>query len=129
MNKDNILVRLIKKGDKLEHKVPTVTIPMYKAFIEALEEGQEVEVLFEAFKDDGTNAQLAKIHACIRKLAQETGYQFEEMKLEIKRKAGLCWEGKAGTECKSFADCSKEELMLVIEALNVAGDMVNISFS
>ena len=86
MNKDNILVRLIKKGDKLEHKVPTVTIPMYKAFIEALEEGQEVEVLFEAFKDDGTNAQLAKIHACIRKLAQETGYQFEEMKLEIKRK-------------------------------------------
>lgn len=97
---------------------------LYKTFVDGLVEGQVVTGFFEANKDDGTYAQLSKIHVCIRKLAFEIGYSFEEMKFEIKRKAGLV----QGKDAKSFANCSKEELALVITALNEAGEMVNISF-
>ena len=121
---DNIFnAKLIKVDGKLIH-VNKGTEAIYNEFVKSLEEGQEVTVFFEANKDDGTNDQLAKIHVCIRKLASEIGYTFEEMKLELKRKAGLVYKDHV----KSFADCSKEELGLVIEAIKEAGEMVNISF-
>lgn len=128
--KDNIFsIRLVKKNGKLDFKL-SAEAKLYQAFVKDLEDGQEAEVFFEAYKDDGTNPQLAKIHASIRKLAQEMGYSFEEMKTEVKRRAGLCWENKNGDEeCKSFANCSKEELALTIEALNHIGELVNLSFS
>jgi hypothetical protein len=127
--KDNVFsVRLVKKGGKLTHQKQAELV-LYKSFVDDLEEGQIVEVFFEAHKDDGTNPQLAKIHASIRKLAMEIGYTFDEMKTTIKRMSGLCWTGKDQAEyCKSFADCSKEELGLVIEAINEAGSSVNLSF-
>lgn len=128
--KDNILsVKLTKRNGKLVHVNPA-TLGLQLDFVSNLEEGQEVSVFFEAFKDDGTAPQLAKIHACIRKLATEIGYTFEEMKLEIKRRSGLA-HGDLSTSdgyVKSFGDCSKEELALVIESLNKTGEMVNISF-
>jgi len=128
---DNIFnAKLIKKDGKLVHVSPA-SLGFQLDFVSSLEEGQQVSVFFEAFKDDGTNAQLAKIHACIRKLASEIGYTFEEMKLEIKRRAGLS-HGDLSTSdgyVKSFADCSKEELGLVIESINTAGELVNINFS
>lgn len=128
--KDNIFnVKLVKKDGKLVHVSP-VSLGLQLDFVDSIEEGQQVSVFFEAFKDDGTAPQLAKIHACIRKLATEIGYTFEEMKLEIKRRAGLAHGDLSTSEgyVKSFADCSKEELALVIESLNKAGEMVNISF-
>ena len=89
--KDNIFtVQLIKKDGKLVHANPT-TLGLQLDFVDALEEDQIVDVFFEANKDDGTAAQLAKIHVSIRKLAQDIGYTFEEMKLEIKRRAGLAY--------------------------------------
>lgn len=128
--KDNVLsVRLVKKGGKLTHQKQGELV-LYQEFVNSLEEGQVVEIFFEAHKDDGTKPQLAKIHACIRKLATEIGYTFEEMKLEIKSRSGLA-HGDLNTSegyVKSFADCSKEELALVIESLNEAGEMVNLSF-
>ena len=58
------------------------------------------------------------------KLANDLGYSFSEMKLLIKRKAGLCFN-KNGTEyCKSFGDCSKEELNSVIQEIIELGDEV-----
>jgi hypothetical protein len=128
--KDNIFsIRLIKKGKKLIHQM-SGELALYNEFVNALEEDQIVETFFEANQDDGTNAQLAKIHASIRKLAVEMGYTFEELKYSIKQKAGLCWksDGKKKEYCKSFADCSKDELTLVIEAINEAGKLVNINF-
>jgi hypothetical protein len=126
---DNVFsIKLIKKGNKLRH-LNTGEFSLYNEFVKGLEEGQIVESFFEAQKNDGTNPQLAKIHACIRKLSTELGYTFEEMKKTIKCQSGLCWTGKDNTEYyKSFADCSKEELALVIEAINTAGEMVNITF-
>lgn len=126
---DNIFnLRMVKKKGKLVYADSGVALQM-KEFIKSLEEGQIVESFFDVHKDDGTNSQLAKIHACIRKLAKELGYTFKEMKDEIKIQAGLCWTGKDDKEyCKSFGDCSKEELSSVIDALNIAGEMVNITF-
>jgi len=129
MQRDNVFsIKLVKKNGKLMHQLDA-ELTLYKNFVDTLEDGQVVEAFFEAHKDDGTNPQLAKIHASIRKLAIELGYTFEEMKREIKRMSGLCWDGSDRTEyCKSFAECSKEELSLVIEALNQAGENVNITF-
>ena len=105
---------------------------MYRMFINALEEGQKVEIFMEANEDNGTVPQLAKVHVCIRELAKEIGYSFEDMKLEVKRQAGLCVkkeiDGHLFMVCKSFGDCSKEELGLAVEAIMQIGDTVGINF-
>ena len=95
-----------------------------------MEEDQEVQIFFEAHKDDGTVPQLAMIHTCIRKIALETGYTFEETKLEIKRRSGLIYGAINSKEgyIKSLGDCSKEELALVMEAIKEAGHIINITF-
>ena len=83
-----------------------------------------VEIFISISGDNGTNAQIAKIHVSIRQLANDLGYSFSEMKLLVKRKAGLCFN-KNGTEyCKSFGDCSKEELNSVIQEIIELGDEV-----
>jgi hypothetical protein len=98
----------------------------FKIFKENLQPDQTIEVFMDSDLDNGTVAQLAKIHACIRELAKDTGYSFEDMKLEVKRQAGLCVKKNLGGEvfmiCKSFADCSKDELALAIEAIIQIGD-------
>lgn len=127
---DNIIsVKVTKQNGKLIYKDKTMET-LHQEFINELAEGQVVEIFFEAYKDDGTNMQLAKIHACIRKLAHEIGFTFEEMKKEIKRRSGLA-HGDLGTAngyVKSFGDCSVEELGLVINTIIEAGDFVQINF-
>lgn len=127
--KDNIIsVKLVKRNGILTYQNSASKL-IHKEFIGSLAEGQVVEVFFEAYKDDGTNLQLAKIHACIRKLAQEIGFTFEEMKLEVKRRSGLTHgDLKSDGYAKSFGDCSVEELGLVIQTIIEAGDFVNINF-
>ena len=53
--------------------------------MDKLSEGQQVEVFMGLTSDDGSIAQLAKVHACIRELAKESGYTFDEMKKIIKQ--------------------------------------------
>lgn len=100
-------------------------------FVKLIDEGQYIEVFYDANKDDKTLAQLAKIHKCIRVLAMHSGYTFHEMKLEVKKKCGLCIKKedveKNYTRCKSFSKCSKEELILVIEGMNEIGDFYGIN--
>jgi hypothetical protein len=104
----------------------------YKIFKQSLEPNQLVDIFMEANVDNGTIPQLAKIHVCIRELAKELGYSFEDMKLEVKRQAGLCVKKELNGElfmvCKSFATCSKDELALTIEAIIQIGDTVGINF-
>ena len=122
---------LILLNGKLEHRTPSEKTK-YQDFIKDLEENQLVEVFMEATTENGTVPQLAKIHVCIRELAKETGYSFEDMKLEVKRQAGLCVKKKLGGDifmiCKSFGDCSKDELALTVEAIVQIGDTVGINF-
>jgi predicted DNA-binding antitoxin AbrB/MazE fold protein len=95
----------------------------------SLKPGNRVSMMCEVVKDDHSLVQLAKVHALIRELAHCTGNEFEDVKLEVKRKAGLTVkakdsEGKPLEYVKSFADCSKEQLSMAIEACILIGEDV-----
>jgi hypothetical protein len=123
---------VLKDGHKKLVPATPAATAKYKLFLNSLEEGQTCEIFLEANADNGTLPQLAKIHVCIRELAKELGYSFMDMKFEVKSRAGLCVEkhvnGKIYFHCKSFKDCSVEELGLAIEAIKEIGDTVGINF-
>lgn len=132
MSKDAIFKTVLRKvGDKLNYSKPTDEIS-YRTFVNSLEEGSSVEVFFDASKDDGSLAQIAKIKVCIRELAKEIGQTFEDTEIEIKRASGLCIikeiEGDKYIFCKSFGDCSKSDLGLAIQTIIQRGDFVGVNF-
>lgn len=92
-------------------------------FLNSINEGDLVEVTYELKHQDGTNAQMKKLHASIRAIAAETGAEFEDMKLVVKTRAGLI----VGDNIKSFADCSKDELSKCIQECIAVGDIVNVN--
>jgi len=108
-------VKLVKKDGKLTYPDDKSKLA-YQIFLDKLQEGQRVEMYIGLADADHSIAQLAKVHACIRELAKESGYTFEEMKVLIKERSGLCYDAGDATLCKSFAECSKDELALAIEA-------------
>lgn len=122
--------QFVLSGDKLVPRGKDAVL--FESFKKSLSQSQIVDIFMEAGEDDGTIAQLAKIHACIREMAKETGYTFEDMKLEIKIHSGLCikkqYNGEDFMYCKSFADCSKEDLAAVINTIIEIGDGLNINF-
>ena len=63
----------------------------FNAFLKEIPDGTSIDIFMGVSTDKGSNAQLARVHAMIRELAQYIGYTFEEVKLQIKRKAGLCF--------------------------------------
>ena len=99
--------KFIKTDGKLTYAEPKDKLA-YELFVAKIPEGQKVEMYIDLADADHSKAQLAKVHACIRELAAESGYTFDDMKLIIKDSSGL--------KGKSFAECSKSELMLAIEA-------------
>lgn len=130
--KENIMhAHLVKRGGKLIHVKPSAAT-QYDEYVKNLEEGQQVDFFMDANVDDGTLAQLAKVHACIKALAKEIGNTFEDQKIDVKRAAGLCVKKEINGDmymiCKSFSKCSKDELSLAIQALIQMGDAVNINF-
>ena len=120
--------KLTKKNGNLVHINESTKIS-YQLFLDKLQEGQEVEVFMGLTSDNGSLAQLAKIHACIRELAKESGYTFDEMKFIIKQHSGLCYDGGGAEYCKSFKDCSKEELAMAIESAIELGRDLNINLA
>jgi hypothetical protein len=120
-------VKLIKQDGKLVYPNDKSKLA-YQIFVDKLPEGQKIEMYLELSDSDRSVAQLAKVHACIRELAKESGYTFDEMKFIIKQKSGLCQDTGHAELCKSFADCSKDELALAIEACVAIGrDNYNIN--
>ena len=119
--KQNLFSNLTKKDGKLEYNIKTQE-KIYNTFVDELPEGAKVEIFVSVSGDNGTNAQIAKIHVSIRQLANEIGYSFREMKLQIKRRSGLCFNKNGSEYCKSFGDCSKEELNSVIQEIIELGD-------
>lgn len=120
-------VKLVKRDGKLVYPDDKSKLN-YQIFLDKLADGQQVEVFMGLTSDDGSVAQLAKVHACIRELAKESGYTFDEMKTIIKQHSGLCYDAGDAEYCKSFGDCSKMELALAIEACVQIGKEFNISF-
>ena len=90
MSKQNLFSNLIKKDGKLVYNIK-LQETNYNKFVDSLPEGAKVEIFVSVSGDNGTNAQIAKIHVSIRQLANDIGYSFSEMKLQIKRRAGLCF--------------------------------------
>lgn len=111
---------LRKQGDKLVYTTNSDEVK-YEMFRKNVPDNTLVEIYMEIQKDDGTLAQLAKIHSMIRQLCGHTGDSFEDMKLIVKKRAGLCiqkeLDGATFLHCKSLGNCSKEELSMVIETL------------
>jgi hypothetical protein len=92
-------------------------------FVKSLDEGETVDVTYEVISDSKSYAQLSKVHKCIREIASFTGMTVEEVKTQVKLRSGLC----NSTDCKSFADCSKDELSLAIQAVIEIGDLVGFN--
>ena len=120
-------VKLVKQSGKLVYPNDKSKLN-YKLFLDKLPEGQEVEMFIGLTSSDKSVAQLAKVHACIRELALESGYTFDEMKVLVKEKSGLAYDGDGAVFFKSFADCSKSELALAIQACIEIGELYNINF-
>lgn len=132
MSKDAIFSTVLRKsGDRMVYGNPAHE-KLYRIFVDSLEEGHSAQVFFDASKDDGTLAQLAKIKVCIRELAKYTGNTFEDTEIEIKKASGLCIvreiDGEKYLWVKSFGDCSKSDLSLAIQTIIQKGDFLNINF-
>ena len=114
-------VKLVKKDGKLTYPDEKSRLA-YQIFLDKIPEGQKVEMYIGLADADHSIAQLAKVHACIRELAKESGYSFDDMKMIIKEKSGLCYDAGDAVMCKSFAECSSTELGLAIEAAIEIGE-------
>jgi hypothetical protein len=122
-------IKFVKKNGKLVLLNKAEKIK-YDLFLENLKEGQVIETFMSVQEKEKTLAQLAKVHACIRLLAKESGYTFAEMKKLIKSEAGLTYPNENGEVVyKSFGDCSIEEVMLAIEACIEIGYNYNLNLA
>ena len=119
--KDNLFIQATVKDGELSFPVKALE-SKYKNFLKNLPDGIKLEIFIGASSGKGSNPQLARIHAMIREIANELGYTFEEVKLQVKRNAGLCFTKNNVEYCKSFAKCDKEELNLAIQAALEIGD-------
>jgi hypothetical protein len=113
-----VSIKLVKKNGKLTYADNKAKLA-YEIFASKLQEGDKAEMYIELANADHSKAQLAKVHACIRELAKESGYTFAEMKALVK--------GASGIGEKSFADANKDDLMLAIEACIEIGKELNVN--
>ena len=128
---DGIFSTKLKKSGKSLIHIRQADDVRYREFIASLEEGTEVELFMEINNADGTLAQLAKVHKCIRTIASQTGHSFEDIKLVIKDRSGLLIKrtvmNKEYIDWKSFGDCSRDELNLAIQACIDMGDDIGVN--
>lgn len=119
--KDSLFVQCTVKNGALVFPIKAIG-NKYQKFLNDLPEGAKLEIFIGVSGDKGSNPQLARLHSMIREIAQEIGYTFEEAKLVVKRKAGLCFTKNKEEYCKSFGQCDKDELNLAIQACIEIGD-------
>jgi hypothetical protein len=119
--RNQLFVQATIKEGKLHFPVKAFETK-YNKFISEQPDGVRIELFIGVQDGKGSNPQLARVHAMIREIANEVGHTFEEMKLQVKRKAGLCFNKNGVEFCKSFGKCDKEELNLAIQACLEIGD-------
>jgi hypothetical protein len=97
---------------------------IYDEYIKNLQPDEELEVHFSKIKDNGTYAQLSKLHVSIREIANHTGHTVDEVKDLVKTRAGFSWNNDTDDIEKSFSVMSKEELSLCIqETMNMGMEL------
>jgi len=124
--KESIFVYCTVKNGELSFPIKALGIK-YQKFLKNLPENSKLEIFIGVSGDKGSNPQLARLHAMIREIAQETGSTFEETKLMIKRKTGFCFAKNKEEYCKSFGKCDKDELNLAIQTCIEIGDFVGMN--
>lgn len=107
---------LVPKTEMGKHSLET--------YLKNIEEGTVIQITYEEQSENGTYAQISKVQACTRELANYLGYTHIEMKEMVKVKAGL-YNDKG--EIKSFSACTKEELSLAIQTVLNLGETVGFS--
>lgn len=125
--KKTCIIKFQKRNGKLVPK-DGLTKNRLKTYIDSLTEDDEIECMMEAVEPNNTKAQLAKIHAMIKEIADETGEDQKKTKMDIKDKCGLTHYVDNKKVYKSFADQSREQLSDVIEKLYLLGEFVGINF-
>ena len=82
--KNNISIDAVIKDGKIHYPIKANESRMNN-FLANAPEGAKVE-MFISVSDEkkGSNAQLARIHAMCREIANEIGYTFQEVKLQVK---------------------------------------------
>ena len=125
--KNHIYLNAEIKGGKITYPIKA-NESRINNFLANAPEGAKVE-MFISVSDEvkGSNAQLARIHVMCREIANEIGYTFNEVKLNVKRQAGLCFMRDNSEYCKSFGKCDKDELNLAIQACIEIGDFSNMN--
>lgn len=121
-----ILYKVVKNEEgklTLDYKRPMDQFK-HDLFMKSVKEGDTIEITHEHWSTDHSYSQLSKVHACIRALAKELGYSFDDVKSLVKEKAGY---PAVDGNYKSFADSSKEELSMAIQAAIEIGNQVGIS--
>ena len=88
--RNQLFVQAVIKEGKLHFPIKAYETK-YNKFISEQPDGARVELFIGIQDGKGSNPQLARVHAMIREIASEVGHTFEEMKLQVKRKAGLCF--------------------------------------
>ncbi len=117
-----LITKLIKKNGRLIFKNGK-DLSLFNQWASQLREGQVIEQYTNFEADDGTLDQLAKVHAMIADIAQETGETKANIKITTKKDCDLIL---MGGDLKSFGDCSREELGDVIQYLKDQCDFVGI---
>tara|TARA_B100001287_G_C22533373_1_gene458483 strand:+ start:109 stop:480 length:372 start_codon:yes stop_codon:yes gene_type:complete len=120
-----LTLKMTKHNGKIIYKNDSDKL-RYRLFVDKLKEGQDLEFFVDVVSKKASTAQITKVHTCIRLLAGEAGYTFDEMKSIVKEKAGLYIEGEE--DLKSFAHCSKDEITMAIEVCNEIGRDFNMDF-
>ncbi len=128
MSKQILSIEFKKENGKL---IPATALmkEQLKLFVKHLPDNATVECMMELRTKNNTKAQLAKIHVCIKEIADTQGDTPQAVKEEIKRQCGMGYTNKNGeNKFISFADCSKEELSNVIEVIIQMGYFLNVDF-
>jgi hypothetical protein len=99
----------------------------YNKFLSKFPDDSKIEIFVSAHNEKGSLAQIAKVHVMIRQLAYDIGYTYNEMKIQVKRHAGLCIVKDKTEYCKSFSDCSRQEMDMAIKTCIELGDFNGIN--
>ena len=116
----NLFNSILMKKDGVWKHTLSIKKEEYDQVLNDLPEGTKIDMTIEIIGKKGSHAQLKRIHAMIRQLANDSGSIFEELKEQVKRESGLC----VGDQCKSFADCDTEELNGAIQSCIELGDFM-----
>ena len=112
---DSAIINLVIKGDTL---VPATDrdISLLKLYNSRIGEGAKLIGFLDKSDSEKSLGHLAKIHKLIRELSLHTGYTVSELKKLVKKESGLCITTGEDEIYTSFANCTKDELGLAIQA-------------